>query len=142
MKQSDLIDPFAMMQRAFPASSTFNAAARQGASNFWTAQEKFLDCMEEFAEGWFERRHDGTRSALAAASEICRAETPFEAMREYQKWATGSFERILQDGIACQKQLVEMGRLSMQPLALAAENVESDAGHEPTQRQHARARAA
>lgn len=140
MKQT--FDPFAMMQRAFPASSAFSAAARQNATNFWSAQEKLLECMQEFAEGWFERRHEGTRSALAAASEITSAETPFEAVREYQKWAAGSFERIARDGIECQKQLMEMARLAVQPAMQAAEGT-AEAGSETLQRQHtSRARAA
>jgi hypothetical protein len=141
MKQNEMFDPFAMMQRAFPASSAFGAAARQNATGFWTAQEKLLEYMEEFAEGWFARRHEGTRSALAAAGEMAKADTPFDAMREYQKWAAGSFERVAQDCIACQKELLEMGRLTMQPIVQAAEST-AEAGAEATQRTPSRARAA
>ncbi|MCC6948069.1 MAG: hypothetical protein IT539_09925 [Bradyrhizobiaceae bacterium] len=141
MRQTDMMDPFAIMQRTFPASQAFNVAARQNATSFWSVQQKLLECMEEFAEGWFERRHDGARSALAAASEMAKAETPFDAMREYQKWAVGSFERVVQDGIACQKQWMEYGRLAVQPIAQAAENT-AEASSEATQRQHSRARAA
>jgi hypothetical protein len=141
MKQSEMFDPFAMMQRAFPVSSAFSAAVRQNMTNFWTAQEKLLECMEEFAEGWFARRHEGTRSALAAANEIVKAESPFDAMREYQKWTNGSFERVAQDCIACQKQLVEMGRVTAQPIVQAAEST-AEAGAEAAQRAPSRARAA
>jgi hypothetical protein len=145
MKDAESFDPFAMMQRVIPASSALNAATRQNAANFWEAQEKLLGCMEEFTSGWFQRRHVGTQSALESARDICSAESPFDALREYQKWAIGSFERVMRDGLACQKQLIEIGRLSAQPIAQAAENVraaENVAESAPVQRPHSRARAA
>lgn len=142
MKQSELFDPFAMLQRTFPASAAFSAATRQGATNFWAAQEQLLDGMENFATGWFERRREGTQSALAAARDMCEAESPFDALREYQKWAAGSLERVMQDGVACQKQMVELGRLSLEPVAQAAEHARGESTSESTPRQHSRARAA
>lgn len=141
MRQSELTDPFAIMQRAFSGSPAFNSTARQYAVNFWNAQEKVLECMHEFAEGWFERRQEGTRSALAASNEMAKAETPFDAFREYQKWATGSFERVVQDGIACQKQFLEICRLTAQPVVQAAESA-SEAASETVQRPQSRAKAA
>ena len=142
MKQSELFDPFAMMQRTFPTSAAFSAATRQGAANFWAAQERLLDGMEDFATEWFERRRIGTRSALASARDMCEAETPFDALREYQKWATGSLERVMQDGAACQKQLVEFGRLGLEPPAQTDESARSEPASEHAPRQHSRVRAA
>jgi hypothetical protein len=145
MKEAEAFDPFAMMQRVIPASSALNAATRQNAANFWEAQEKLLGCMQEFANGWFERRHVGTQSALVSARDICNADSPFDALREYQKWAIGSLERVMQDGLACQKQLIEIGRLGTQPLVQATENVratESAAEPAPAHRSQSRARAA
>jgi hypothetical protein len=68
-------------------------------------------------------------------------------MREYQKWAIGSFERVLQDGLAVQQQLIELGRLGAEPIAHAAEpargEAESVAASAPSApKQQSRARAA
>jgi hypothetical protein len=140
----DAFDPFAMMQKAFPASSAFNAASRQTATSFWQAQEKLLESMQDLADGWFERRHAGTEAALASARRICDADTPFEAIREYQKWAIGSFERILQDGLAGQKYVVELTRLSTEPVSESVEKARqaAEAPAEVLHRTQARARAA
>jgi hypothetical protein len=143
MKDSGTFDPFAVMQRAFSPTSALNEAARQNTESFWDAQDKFLKSMEEYANGWFERRHVGTNEALAATRQMCEAATPFDAMREYQKWAIGSFERAMQDGLACQKHLADMNRLGAQPFEKAAESVRAEAAStESAQKQSARARAA
>jgi hypothetical protein len=134
-------DPFQVMQRAFPASPGLAAAAKQNASTYWESQDKLLDSMEELVNGWFERRHIGTQEALAAARQVCEAESPFEAMREYQKWAIGSFERVMQDSFAAQKHILEFGRVSTQPLARAAETARTEAG-EVAHKAQSRARAA
>jgi hypothetical protein len=141
MKENGTFDPFQVMQRAFPASPGLSAATKQNASVYWEAQDKLLDSMEELVTGWFERRHVGTQEALAAARQACEAETPFDAMREYQKWAIGSFERMIQDGFAAQKHFLEFGRVSTQPIAKAAETARSEAS-EVVQKAHSRARAA
>lgn len=140
MKENGTFDPFQIMQRAFP-SAGLAAAARQNASSFWDAQDKVLDSMEELFNGWFERRHVGTREALAAARQVCDAESPFDAMRECQKWAIGSFERVMQDSFAVQKHFLEFGRIATQPIAKAAETARTEA-NEVAHKIQPRARAA
>lgn len=131
MKESGTFDPFVIMQRGFPPASALTAMVRQNSGNVLDAQEKLLDSMQQFANGWFERRYIGTREALACARQMCDAETPFDAMREYQKWAIGNFERVVQDSAACQKHMIDAGRVGAQPLVQAAETVRSEAAARP-----------
>jgi hypothetical protein len=72
---------------------------------FWEGQSAFLDQIQTFMNGWFERRHAGTKAALEAAERMSRATTPAEWLAEYQKWCSGSMERIMVDAQACQEQL-------------------------------------
>jgi len=143
MKESSAFDPFAIMQRGFPPASVLTTLIRQNAGNLLSAQEKFLENMQQFADGWFERRHVGAKEALACTRQICDADSPFEAMREYQKWAIGSFERAVQDGAAMQKHMIDVGRAGAPPLVQAAETMRSEAAAvEAEQRPQSRARAA
>jgi hypothetical protein len=141
MKENGTFDPFQVMHRAFSPSPGLAAAAKQNASSFWDAQDKLLDSMEELVNGWFERRHVGTQEALAAARQVCDAESPIDAMREYQKWAIGSFERVMQDSFAAQKHLLEFGRVTTQPVAQAAETARTET-NEVAHKAQSRARAA
>jgi hypothetical protein len=141
MKETNTFDPFQIMQRAFPASPSLAAAAKQSAATFWDAQDKLLDSMEELVSGWFERRHVGAQEALSAARQICDSESPFDAMRECQKWAIGSFERMVQDGFAAQKHLLEFSRVTTQRLEQAVETARNEATEAPP-KVHSRARAA
>jgi hypothetical protein len=59
--------------------------------------------MENYANGWFERRHVGTHTALEAAQRMCKAQTPVDLAREYQDWISGAFQRLMADGYACQQ---------------------------------------
>jgi hypothetical protein len=79
------------------------AAAEENVRCFWNMQNKILDSMEKFANGWFERRHVGTRAALEAAQRMCKAQTPVDLAREYQDWISGAFQRLMADGYACQQ---------------------------------------
>jgi hypothetical protein len=147
MASDENIDPFQAMQRAFSPSFGFGPALRENAAGFWTNQAKILASMEDYANGWFQRRHTGTEEAINSARQICDAATPAEAMREYQRWAIGSFERVVQDGLAYQQQLIELGRLGSEPLAQAAatarDEAESAMSSAPAApKQHSRARAA
>jgi hypothetical protein len=126
MRESGNFDPFQVMQRAFLPSFGMGPALRESATGFWTSQAKILASMQEYADGWFRRRQAGTEEALASARRICEAETPFDAAREYQKWAIGSFERVVQDGLACQQQLIEIGRFGAEPVAQVAEPVRAE----------------
>jgi hypothetical protein len=143
MKESSAFDPFAIMQRGLPPASAMTTLIRQNAGSVLNAQDKLLDHLQQFANGWFERRHIGTRESLACARQMCDAETPFDAMREYQKWAIGSFERVMRDGAAMQKHMIDAGRAGAEPLVQAAETVRSEAAAvESEQRPQSRARAA
>jgi hypothetical protein len=80
-----------------------SAALQDNVRNFWDIQDKVLDAMENFANGWFERRHVGTHTALEAAQRMCKAQTPVDLVREYQEWVGGAFQRVMADGFACQQ---------------------------------------
>ena len=55
-------------------------------------------------------------------------------MRAYQKWAAGCFERLMQDGLEYQKQMLAMSRQFAQPLvsgeARMAEAVSAEAARQ------------
>jgi hypothetical protein len=104
------------MQRTFVPASTILEAARKSACCFWESQDKILDSMQTFANGWFQRRHAGTHAALEAAERVCKAETPVDVLREYQEWASGAFQRVMADGLACQQQAMEIVAALGQPL--------------------------
>jgi hypothetical protein len=104
------------MERMFRPDPTILEAARKSACCFWESQDKILDSMQAFANGWFQRRHAGTHAALETAERICKAETPIDLLREYQEWANGAFQRVMADGLACQQQAMEIVAASGQPL--------------------------
>jgi hypothetical protein len=70
---------------------------------FWNIQDRLLYIMENFADGWFERRHIGSHTALEAAQRMCNARTGADLAREYQEWVNGAFQRVMADGLACQQ---------------------------------------
>ena len=80
-----------------------SAALQDNLRCFWDVQDKVLDAMQNFANGWFERRHVGTHAALEAAQRICKAQTQVDLVREYQDWVGGAFQRVMADGVACQE---------------------------------------
>lgn len=122
MKLSDTNFPFNFAQ----SSSGFRDATRQAATGFWNGQEQILEAMQDYASGWLERRHTGVRESLETSQQMINAATPVEAMREYQKWAFGSFERIIDDGLSCQKHLWSMGGLLAPPLSPSGERAEAE----------------
>jgi hypothetical protein len=114
-------------------------AMRQAAETFWNGQEQILHAMEEYATGWFERRHVGVDAALNASQQMIDGATPVEAVREYQKWAFRSVERIIDDGLSCQKHLLSMGGLLAPPLSPFGERTETEsASEEPRRRSQSR----
>jgi hypothetical protein len=80
-----------------------SAALQDNVRSFWDIQDQVLDAMENFTNGWFERRHVGTHTALEAAQRMCKAQTPVDLVREYQEWVGGAFQRVMADGFACQQ---------------------------------------
>ena len=70
-------------------------------ARFWNIQDRLLYIKENFADGWFERRHVGSHAALEAAQRMCSARTGVDLAREYQEGVSGAFQRVMADGFAC-----------------------------------------
>src|SRR5215831_4656445 len=68
-----------------------------------TFRTRFSMRWRTLPNGWFERRHVGTHTALEAAQRMCKAQTPVDLVREYQEWVGGAFQRVMADGVACQQ---------------------------------------
>jgi hypothetical protein len=134
MKPSETNFPFNITQSVFESSSGFRKAMSQAAIGFWNGQEQALGTMQEYANAWFERRHIGVHEALNTSQQMIDAASPVEAMREYQKWALGSFERTVDDGLSCQKQLLLMGSLLAPPLSPFSEKPEMTSTSEESRR--------
>src|SRR5262245_2982467 len=98
---NDRTQQWEAMQRAM--LMTGSAALQDNVRCFWDIQDKVLNTMENFANGWFERRHVGTRTALETAQRMCKSQTPVDLVREYQDWISGAFQRVMDDGYACQQ---------------------------------------
>src|SRR6056297_1525530 len=65
---------------------------------FWQAQDRLLDKTEAFANHWFERRHDATRTALEAVRTASGdGSDPSAAMQAVVDWQHQSFQRLAQD---------------------------------------------
>src|SRR5262245_21007797 len=106
-----------MMQNAFLPTSAISATLGDNARHFWEMQDKILDNMQASSNGWFERRHIGTRSACEAAERMCGTNTMVDVGQAYQDWARGVYERIMADGLACQQQIIAAtGALASPPL--------------------------
>ncbi len=88
---------------------------RRNSSVFWVNQEKMLDTMQDFASGWFERRHKGASAALECSRRLARVQNPAEAFAEYQAWAKGAMERTMADALAVQKQLLNVAEAAKRP---------------------------
>src|SRR5262245_33833826 len=71
MKTTDFVEQWYSMQKAFLPPPEFLASSKENARRFWESQERILDNMQAFANGWFERRHMGTLSAREAAERMC-----------------------------------------------------------------------
>jgi hypothetical protein len=97
---SDMTQQWEAMQRMMRPGSD---ALQDNVRCFWNIQGKLLDIMENFADGWFERRHVGTHAALEAAQRMYNARTGVDLAREYQEWVSGAFQRVMADGFACQQ---------------------------------------
>jgi hypothetical protein len=107
-----------VMENAFLPNSAISATLRDNARHFWEMQDKVLDDMQTFSNGWFERRHTGTHSACEAAERMCGTNTMVDAVQAYQDWARGVYERIMADALACQQQIIAAtGALASPPLA-------------------------
>jgi hypothetical protein len=89
---------------------------------FWENQETALEGLEEFADGWFARRHESAQAALATARQISNAATAADILREYQNWLARAMEVLAEDGKAYQQQVLRAGSyLSASPGAPPAD---------------------
>jgi hypothetical protein len=128
---------FEAVQRMMLVPSS--AALADNMRRLWNAQDKLLDNMEKFANGWFKRRHIGTHAAHEAAERMCAAQTPEDLGREYQEWVTGVFQRVTDDGFACQ-QLV--GAFAALLLDAAQQQPEKRTSQQPERKMPSRSEAA
>lgn len=124
MAKVDLAEQAKEMQALFKPSPIALQAFQDGANRFWSAQEQMLDAMQEFAEGWLQRRHEGTRAAAEVAQRMCRTENPVDLFKEQQEWMNGAIQRLMADGVACQKEWVLITSLAVQPLNGAGKDAE------------------
>jgi hypothetical protein len=96
------------MQRMCAPLLAMNETASHYAQTFWKNQDKILRSMQELAQEWFERRHKAAETALSAVDKMTEAKAPTDMLQEYQTWMMGSYERLLADGAACQKHLMNV----------------------------------
>ena len=57
---------------------------------------------------------------------MCKAETPVDLLREYQDWASGAFQRLMADGLACQQQCMAVVGAIAPPLAPLGNEKQAD----------------
>jgi hypothetical protein len=128
MMQVTRSGPFATFQD-FVGPGRGREWLRTGAEQFWCNQDHLLDHLEVLYKGWLERRHEGTRSARQAVAGLSSAENPFDAVREYQQWTSGAFNRAVADAAALQQYMsaiaISMFEPVSSPLAKAAARAEA-----------------
>lgn len=69
------------------------------ATHFWQAQDVFLKEFEKFSAAWFQRRHEGTQTAMAISKQLVENATrnPTEAVSILSDWQSHSMERLAED---------------------------------------------
>ena len=118
MKTTNFVEQWSSMQKMYLPTPEISAPLRENVRRFWEMQDKILDNMQAFSNGWFERRHTGTHSACEAAERMCGTNTMVDVVQAYQDWARGVYERLMADGLACQQQIIAAtGGLASPPLA-------------------------
>ncbi|WP_091139910.1 hypothetical protein [Microvirga guangxiensis] len=116
------------MHRIFLPASSISEGMRKNVCCFWENQDKVLDAMQAFANGWFERRHTGTRAALGTAlRSAC-------ARRNRLSICCAS----MADGLACQRRFMTVARVLGQPAAASVEQ-ETELPQAETGRVHSKA---
>jgi hypothetical protein len=121
MKTTDFVEQWYSIQRTFLSSPETSASFIENTRRFWENQERMLDNMQAFANGWFERRHTAAHSACEAAERMCGTVTIAGLVHTYQDWARGTFERMMADGLSCQQQIfAATSALTSPPLAPSA----------------------
>ncbi|MGE0563047.1 MAG: hypothetical protein AB7O50_00910 [Pseudolabrys sp.] len=100
------------MFRAYQMPMAWRMMNEEAWVQYWRGQDVLLTCMQEFADGWFRRRHTATATALDTALRCCEAKTPFAVAREVLTWQMGSIQRVMEDGLSCQKCCMELAKLT------------------------------
>jgi hypothetical protein len=126
MKNDKSTSGFDVLEQALQMLAPWRATTGESWAHFWRSQDKVLDSMQKFADGWFERRHVATTTALDAAQRACQAKSPVEAIREFQVWSAASIQRVAEDGFACQQHLVTLFELAAPPVMQKAEPQAAD----------------
>lgn len=127
-----MTQPFNAMQFLFSSPFAGSEAMSKNAGILRENQEKSLDAMQRFADGWFERRQAGIRATAEAAERMSRAETPIDLLREYQNWASGVLQRAMVDSLACQQHIMAAaGTVVVQGLAEGKEGPSSQTETRP-----------
>lgn len=116
--ENKALDP---MQVAFVSFAPIRDAVRTNWENYWRSQDKILGSMEELTSGWFERRHEATKTACDAACSMCDAKSPVDMVQHCHTWMMGSMERLAVDALACQKHLMTVTELLVAPLSVGGE---------------------
>jgi len=104
------------MQQVFVALAPLRDSMLANGMNFWRNQKKLLDITQEFAEGWFDRRHEAAMTAIEAIRRANEASSPADAVREFQSWMLGSVQRVAADCVSCQKHMMQAVELAAQPV--------------------------
>jgi hypothetical protein len=113
-----------MVPQPFAMSDAFQENARR----FWGNEDKILDSMKNFSNGWLERRHVGTHAALEAVLCMCKAQSPIDFANAYQDWLRGAFQRSVADAFACQEQFITLaGALAAPSIGAGEAPPESEA---------------
>jgi hypothetical protein len=131
-----MTEPVMLFPNVLQPAIALKAYAPMGVK-FWQSEETVLDGMREFADGWFARRHTGTRAALEAARRMGEAATPLDALREYQDWLAGAMSRLLEDGMACQQQVLKAGTNLNPSLPSGDAGIAAEPVFKPEERQSA-----
>jgi hypothetical protein len=108
MADFNAVDPSEAMQRMFAPLMAINDTASHHLQRFWKNQDKILHSMQELTQGWFARRHKATETALKTVSTISDSAAPVDMLQECQTWMMSSVERVIADGVACQKHLLNV----------------------------------
>jgi hypothetical protein len=106
MKVVNVAEQLSAMQQMFLPASEISDSLRKNACRFWETQDKVLDGMQSFTDGWFERRRTGAQVAIEATQRICKAKTPVDLLGEYQDWAINAHARAMTDALAWREHLI------------------------------------
>ena len=118
MTNLDFAEQWKSLQKMFLPTSAISESLRENARRFWEHQDKALENMQAFTNIWFDHRHAGTHAAQEAAERMCRTETAVDLVQAYQDWAKGALERMMADGLACQRHIIAAtGALTSPPIA-------------------------